>query len=290
MQIPIIPFRGKKKPWNSIPRINWAHPLAWGLSFYGYDAGGNYIDLVNGSAGKLNVGTTNHVTRKISQWGTGLKYPITSNLNDWVSFPLIPRISAIGATVPYSWAAGCMSTASGPTNAPFVVTGDPSANTGPVIGVGSVSATTFSVGSANIVNTNTAAGTFSTNVFHTPVGVAISPTVLNIYVDGRLDSSPTVSTTTFTSAFLQPLINSNDTLGSAGGGANFVYYFALWNNRALSATDASLLHNDPYCFLIYPEDEIFATLVGVTAATTSEDQYHQPWSSIGRRYAIIGAG
>jgi len=88
MQIPIIPFRGQNKPWDSIPRINWQHPLAVGLASYCYDAGGILIDLVNG--GKSSTVTATLATRGIGKFGSGYKYtsgggaiklPFTSRIN-----------------------------------------------------------------------------------------------------------------------------------------------------------------------------------------------------------------
>src|SRR5882672_8935016 len=91
MQIPIIPFRGPSKPWTSIPRINWNHPLAINLVVYGYDVGGVVIDLVNGGKGSTTTATA--VSRGISAFGAGYKYvsgggairlPFTSRINSVV--------------------------------------------------------------------------------------------------------------------------------------------------------------------------------------------------------------
>jgi hypothetical protein len=256
-------IKGPLKP-AGIPRIDWTHPLARNLIFYAYDVGGNYIDLVSGARGTLNV-STNRSARATSQYGTGLKFPVAQSASDWITFPLLPRVAAVQNTAPYSWGAGLMCTASGTTGSWAVNTTD-GTNNSLLIGNGTSSATTFQLATANAAGFLTAANTFSLNAYHTALGVATSSTTLNLYVDGKLDSSPTGTTTTFTSSTLQPVINSILIASSSVSGAsNFVYFYAIWQARALSAADARLLHNDPYCFLIFPEDDVFALLKGTAA-------------------------
>ena len=56
----------------------------------------------------------------------------------------------------------------------------------------------------------------------------------------------------------------------------------VWN-RALSQTELVYLHNDPYCFLWYPEDDIFAEMVGLAALPISQIPVFQIANSMGWR-------
>jgi len=121
------------------------------------------------------------------------------------------------------------------------------------------------------------------------VGVGATTALVQAYFDGAFQTSA-ANNPTATAPGVQPVFNSFNSASLTGNTtAGFIHYGALWRRKITSA-EAMQLHKDPYCFLIYPEDEMFATLVGVAAATTSEDRFHQPWSSVGRRYAIIAAG
>ena len=97
MQIPIIPHRGQAKPYGSIPRINWDHPLAKGLVSYAYDVGGVVIDLVGGKLGTKVNGTPVTGT---SPFGSGVQYPAFPTTGA-VVFPVDPRVNAAVNTAPY---------------------------------------------------------------------------------------------------------------------------------------------------------------------------------------------
>jgi len=116
---------------------------------------------------------------------------------------------------------------------------------------------------------NTYTSTFTTNsigVFHSVVGTNTSATSQNTYFDGKLAVTSAI-TAAFTATAYQPCLNSEQSNFPTGNGvAGWIHFGALWN-RTLSAQEASQIHNDPYCFLIYPEDEIFATLVGSGGVT-----------------------
>jgi hypothetical protein len=47
-------------------------------------------------------------------------------------------------------------------------------------------------------------------------------------------------------------------LGYGQGFPGKIFYGAIWN-RSLQASEARLLHDDPWCFLLYPEDELFVS-------------------------------
>src|SRR5271155_1144739 len=67
--------RGQVKP-TGVPRIDWSHPLAQGLVFYGFDTGfGLIVDLVRGramQAGSASGGPTPALSA--DQWSAGFLY------------------------------------------------------------------------------------------------------------------------------------------------------------------------------------------------------------------------
>jgi len=291
MQIPIIAYRGQTRPWTSIPRINWAHPLTSDLVFYGYDAGGTVLDLVNGGIGKIFSSTT-HLTRAASPFGMGFKYGGTGT-SDSVSLPLAStKVSTFAnTTAPFSQAIGAMGTLN-TANGYIVALGSASAgadNTGfAVFTTGASGLATASFNNGGSVPGFSRA--FTPGVYHTLISVATTTAAATLYFDGKFDS--TFSGTTVNAITAQQVNFNTGQAGAAafgGGLLGFVYYYAGWT-RALTAFEALQLHSDPYCFLIYPEDEVFATLVGATAAPTTNFFGFPDWESIGRQVKIIGSG
>src|ERR1700730_16479057 len=99
MQLP-FPWRsGQAKPFASIPRINWSHPLAAGLTIYCYDAGGVILDLVNGGASTPTSITGTGGTKV----GSGMQFPTS---NSFAFLPQNPAASALATVNPYSVAIG----------------------------------------------------------------------------------------------------------------------------------------------------------------------------------------
>jgi len=261
----IPPYRsGQKRPWGSIPRINRGHPLAVGLVFYAYDAGGEILDLVNGGAGAI-IASTTRLTRTTSKYGIGFNYPGTST-SDSITLPLSNKATqGFTNTAPYSVASGFFGAIGTPNY--FTSTGTASVD---VAGFNVITGPNLSFFCNNGGTQLNYAASLTANVYHTGVFVATSATAGLMYFDGKLDTS--VSAITTTNATTGQQVNFNTGTANAqnfGGGLNgYIYYWAGWN-RILTPGEASLLHADPYCFLIYPEDEIFATLVGTTAAVAA---------------------
>jgi len=282
MQISIPWRRGWKKPFPSIPRINWAHPLAQKLICYVYDCGGGVvIDLVSGQIGTHSkVGTPSALAAVApSPFGSGWKYAQQSStsLADGISFPANIRTNSFTSTAPYSFAAGFMPVspinASGSDTLIYVLADATAADnwwavgdqgTGqPVVNFGADSDNAFTTGRAWVPGN-----------FTTVVGVLTAATTGTGYY---MDDSGYYQTTNWTG--LAP--NNDGTgnriylgyFGSAGafGAAchfnGFIFYGATWRGRKLSTAEAKYLGNDPWCLLWYPEDEIFATLVGGGAPT-----------------------
>jgi len=260
-----LPWRyGWTKPFGSIPRINWGHPLTRGLLTYCYDVGGPIIDLVGGGTGKI-VASTTHIARSVSPFGLGLKYGATSS-SDYFLMPVNRRISTFGNSVPYTIACATFYTGAPNINSVVVGPSDGSSNQGPVFWIDGTN--TFFAVVLNNANTHDFAQLRTTNTFQSWVCAAPSTTTATLYANGKLDSSLSGIATTQSITGMSNIFNNGNTGSnnySGGAGNGLVYYYAGWN-RVLTAAEALLLHSDPYCFLIYPEDEIFATLVGASAA------------------------
>lgn len=286
-----VPFqRGQKKPWNSIPRIDRSHPLSNGLKIYIYDMGGAVIGINRGGVGSVFT-AADDISVQNSRFGSGVKYAGTGTASN-IIFPLRASPSGLTSAAPFSFAMGAMNIAA--PNANGVAAGDCDAatNNNIIFGAGATT-TTFTAqfnNSATVLTTG--ANTNSLNVFHTIIASVPNATTALIYCDGKLDQTSAAGTKTSNVTGTQFVFNSGGlNAASFGGGSNgFIYYFAGWN-RALSAAEALKIHQDPYSFLIYPEDDMIATLVGAAAAGGPfADSYAQPWSNIGKRYIVIGTG
>jgi hypothetical protein len=261
MQIPIIAHRGQKKPWNSIPRLNWAHPLTKGMVFYGYDTGcGLVVELVYGL--KSSLLNSPQPPPRPTAFGQGNKYVSGGGS---ANFPATTGTNAMLANHPYSIACA------------WYLTALPSLGFTGIFGMNETGSTTDNAillfGTASndvqwaVANNNPTPLAINTiNQYHTFLGTNSNPTATaqNIYFDGKLAGTTAIAAAATTTA-AQPIFNSNSGGAGAGNGVNgWVYYGIVWN-RTISAAEARKLHDDPYCFLIYPEDEMGATLVGATA-------------------------
>lgn len=282
MQIPIISRRGTTKPWPSIPRINWAHPLAQGLDFYCYFTPSiKQIDLVKG------------------RWST---VPVTSG--GWKS-----QTNPYGLGLRQGWpvASGTTKCAFQWTDGPATFSSDGAGNGDYTLALASTLNALGNPGSSSDwmaqQDTIAAAGCGVDSFIDNPTGVvhpdfwtwsvsfggtvgatnpAITIGAYNTFVNSRKGTTGTgymngvavcADTTTDTVAGANSFIDIGvpETPGGTGIGASLDFtamYFAAWR-RALTPAETLQLHLDPYCFLIFPEDEIFATLVGAAAATAA---------------------
>jgi hypothetical protein len=265
--------RGQVKPYNSVPRIDWSHPLAAGLSTYCYDIGGSVFDLVNGG----HITTVGTSGSQQTQFGRALQFPLTG----YGYMPPLPpgKINPFGGNTPYSAAMGTLQLAGaiGPSSpdSAHVSVQDAGNSQNTAFGFN-----TFPLGSGNNKPNPTMACVFG-NVTANEFNQLVLPNVYQSWAMSGVTGTATqysngVFDTTF-SGFVSDngavtngqimyntaSINSGQTFGNSING--FVYYFAMWG-RAISASEALLLHEDPYCFLIYPEDEMFATLIGAASS------------------------
>src|SRR5262249_46401745 len=101
---PSVPWRyGQKQPFGSIPRINWAHPLAQGLAFYTYDTGSAILDLVNGVS--LTAAGANYTTSTYAL-GSGTHYLGVTGGAACTYSPTLPVYNTFGSTTAYSFFCG----------------------------------------------------------------------------------------------------------------------------------------------------------------------------------------
>lgn len=266
MQLPIIGHRGQVKPYGSIPRINWAHPLADGLVSYGYDIGSGPIDLVTG--GQVTIANSSNPPfggPKPSKYGSALTSIQTAGsvTTGLFNLPTSADIVTTVAAAPYSFACGFMFTATPPT---FTISNvfcvcDATAGRSFGICVAPASTTDFAFSFATGSTNNTASGLNVINAFNTALGVALTGSTTACYVNGVLAISPAVTTTGAGLSGSRPSFFGKRSEAGQTVQSGYIYYGAIWKGRALTASEARLLHDDPYCFLIYPEDEMFASLV-----------------------------
>lgn len=261
--------RGQVKPYNSVPRIDWSHPLAAGLATYCYDAGGVIIDLVN--SGKITIGGngTAPFGSRITQFGRGLQFP----LDGWGSMPPFPSgiIAPFGGTAPFSAAMATMfvgNTGPSSPDSACVTVQDAGNSQNTFFGFNTAVPDKVSAVYGNVAAQNFT-GTVINNTFQSWATVSnAAGTAAQQYANGLADILFSGTTTFNGNTQAQVMyntasINAGQTFGNGING--FVFYFAMWG-RALTAQEVLLLHQDPYCFLIYPEDEMFASLIGVQAA------------------------
>lgn len=273
MPFPVPLFRrGQAKPFGSIPRINLDHPLARGLKFYGYDIGGVVLDLVGGAASTPDASPPPY-TVSSSAFGSGVLYP-NGVLTGGLSIPSSPAVKAV--TAPFTWACGCIQTVASPANSFNRIWGRTANNGSPapfenwcfqtnVSGVGTSVRSGWSVNSST--EGDSATWSIVANQFTSLLAMFTTPTNVDSYSQGIKQNS---TTTSYSSTNTNDNIFFGDPGPATGLGQSFpgfVFYGAFWN-RALTAAEALLLHQDPYCFLIYPEDEMLATLVGVSGGGT----------------------
>jgi hypothetical protein len=263
MQIPIISRRGQVKPYGSIPRINWAHPVTAGLIVYLYDAG-IVIDLVTGTSQTLNTGSVNRAGSPI---GEGYLY----GSGQMIQLPHQRSVDVAGATVPWTQVVASYFTTA-PSGAAFrILAGSraPTSENGPKFAIGGAGGNqiqqSFNDGNSGIAFTVLPAA----NTYQTWASVATGPTNALMYVNGVLDSTQNaLSSSTFDMTPYNGAWQMSTASGSGSPGTFLCPYMGVWL-RVLSAVEMRLLHDDPYCFLIYPEDEIFSLLVGGAGAPPS---------------------
>lgn len=271
MQLPILQRRGQVKPYGSIPRINWGHPLTFGLVTYVYDVGGFCVDLIGGSSGIFATATT--VPRAATPFGSGYVYSSTSGAIQTgpPALALFANGTNNASVAPWSLVAG------------FFVTTNPT-GVGCIFGLsdtGGNNIFSFSVATSTTVDFGTSNGIADMNGITVPnfisqystLGMTAPTTSSAIgYFNGLNVASQTTSNATTCGAQV-PTINTLTQSGLSFNGnyTGSVFYGGAWN-RSLSATEMLQMHFDPYSFLVYPEDEVSATLKGAVSAAVTPSQ------------------
>lgn len=264
MQIPII----RRNQFGSIPKINWAHSIARGLAFC-ITGSAPFYDLT----GNCKATITGNPAFATTQEGAGLwvgdRSGTYASLTNYVTFSS-PQALFTGG------------------NATFLVRCNPLVYPTPngvytgALAYGKATDVIYSLSIAgNSGNTTfevqNSGGSYqdaptvvppSTGVVHQLAGV-INGATTSLYVDGVGSSTSYTGTP-----------KSGDASYSIGLGLDWynsdpnrvidgiIPFAAIWT-RALTSAELLQLNLDPYCFLIYPEDTIFATLVGSSSATPS---------------------
>lgn len=259
-----------------LPRINWSHPLAQGLLFYGYDNGagvgwnnssGNgsalsqaVCDLVS-DASAYRMGTLTFTTPAVT--GTPYGPAFTYDTNNSCNFAASTAIQAATAAGGYTYACAFIKTGSvGQYSRPFGRTANNGASS-PFVNW-DFEINPGSTGQGNIVaNVNNAGGlsttpngSISDNQYTTAVG-KLSGSTLSLYLNGAFATSTSGITAGSANSQDAIMFGGSSTAGISNPFAGVVFYGALWN-RVLSDQEIQLLHTDPYCFLL-PENAELAT-------------------------------
>lgn len=243
-----------------VPRIDWSHPLARGLLFYGYDTGfGGIVDLVSGRGMKA-VGTLPSVGASPNGqgflWNNSPAAYFSSDSTVQIGGPYTVACAYIQTGTVGAYTRPFGRTALNGGSQPFVnwdfEINDASTGQNKV---------TFNYDDGGVVTTAATWSGNANNVFTSLLMSAFDAVSKNIncYAQGALVASHTY--------FNCSTSNTNDAILFSGASAaasvspfiGYVYYGAFWN-RPLSAAEALRLHADPYCFLIYPHDLAFAAL------------------------------
>jgi hypothetical protein len=267
--------------------------LARGLATYFYDLGGGVvIDLAGGKTGKQFLSGGSAISSKPTRLGMANRYVnLSSNVNEaGVVFPANVRFQSGATPVPWSVATGILPVAVNATgNVEYFIT------LGDALSDAYMAIQDDGLGHPFFNFANDVAQPFGTSRLYvagnytTLVGSTTSSTTGTIYY---FDDRGYFQSTNLTGlvintlpANLQPCINCFAP-SSAGGGSNFdgaILWAGIWQNRIFSQAEARQLADDPWCLLIYPEDEIAATLVGATAAGFT-------WSETGEALRMLPKG
>lgn len=277
-------FPGQVKP-QGVPRIDWTHPLAAGLAFYGFDTGqGVIVDLVAGRLSNPVPGATLAKTGA-QNFGTGL----TWNASDGRFFNADAAIQNATAAANYTFACQFFSTQAAAAGSSAAIFGNSTGNgTGAqfnwsilqTASTTNIQAQVNSGGVGTIIGGS--AATASANTLYSLAGVVTGSNAA-FYINAA-------SVKTSTGLTVQDATANNVLVFSAAGNdavrrplntGCMTPYGAFWS-RALSQAELLLLHTDPYCFLLPPEGEmpalrqasngLTATLNETTTATDTETE------------------
>lgn len=263
MQLPIIKAPSEKRVKGGIPRVNLNHPLAWWLvgawlpgSCFGYDLTGRGLNLVSLSGFRIKT-TIEGMAMDAGNASSSLS----------ATAPTYIRSLAVGITL-YTrcqWGA-----ANGGVSASIGISYD-NAVTSPFNvyqmnqggGLGTSVFASWNAGGTN------SSGTQTVLTFGALYGLAATFTVggnVIIYANGV---AQTTDAWTSGGGSGPPNTTATSTLvlnGFPGLPARFTdddQTLSMVFSKALSATEVAFLDADPYGMFLWPEDDIFAELVGL---------------------------
>jgi Alpha-L-arabinofuranosidase B, catalytic len=269
---------GHIKP-PGIPRIDWRHPLAQGLVFYGFDTGtGLLIDLAAGRPASF-VGTKAGIAP--SAFGAGILW----NNSNTAYFLQDAAIEAATAAGDYTAACAIL-----PTNTSGLAAG--ALPFGRLIGNFTSPyydwAFDFSGGQiyGSLLNSATYANignpvTISNDQFASLALTAVAGTSAAFYGNGAQSGSIStgLAIASNNSAGSNIYLSGASSSSSIRPFIGFVYYGAFWK-RALSAAEIAALHADPYAFLIFPSDRATDALRNSSSGTAVTVNTWSPGESL----------
>lgn len=270
---------GQVKP-TGVPRIDWSHPLAQGLLFYGFDTGlGVILDLAGGRPSQQMPSASIKASNSVTPWGSGLNWTPGSG-TDGRFFSSDAAIRAATANPPWTAA---MATVQKATNAQVERPFNRTAGNGSGATCNwlfqypaSSSQLSFYLNSGGTVAGPVGTFSGSLNSLVTAVGVATSGSTASFYANGALVGSLTGLTIGSSNTNDAICFSGDSSANSQHAGSGFVFYGAFWN-RALSQAEILQLHLDPYCFLVpgegempaLPQTAVAPAVAGVSAACST---------------------
>jgi len=140
--------------------------------------------------------------------------------------------------------------------------------------VGGQGRASFLVYNNNSVASYSLQGTTDTGTGDMAIAGTSDATTRRIFLNGEEEASTTSNPVPASASI--PLRSETYLAGYS------TYIGAMWN-RCLLPVDVANWSNDPFQFLIYPEDELFATLVGVAAGGGGTPEFT-------KQFALLGVG
>jgi hypothetical protein len=259
-------FRG----WQHVPRIDWRHPLATGLAFCSVTQVNSVYDLVSGKVASIATFNASPVTpyghvftpgaTDVTKADFGTWQPLTGG--DTTVF-VIANPAASGSQQPALFNQRQHSPDNTQIN--LLMNSDKDG-----VAISGQFALYVQAG-AGVVGMGSTVSGFVDGNFHAFAGKFISGSAASVWCDGVNVSGIGYAIVTGT------VVGANQAIVVGGCGAQVFDGYAancpiplvLGWNRALSDAEMRYIGKSPYCFLIYPEDEMWARLPAAGGLTLS---------------------
>jgi hypothetical protein len=277
---PTSPFpggQGQRKP-EGIPRIDRDHPLAQGLIFYGYDCGNGIIELAkNRQPTSIDfAGNHNYSPISTTAYGRGEQF-------EGFHSTYFTRDSDISSSfvMPMSW--GCAYTRNSTMPDSTGIFGRTANNGGSIPWINwdiEFYKSGISINwcySAAVSNTGMVLVSDIPTGFNSVLAVASASTVLG-YQNGTLQANKAntafVNYTSGAGKFDNIIFGGVSSSIAVNPFKGMIWYGAVWS-RALSAAEAAQLHNDPYCFLVYPDKDLMLTNGALSFSSAPKKKFNK---------------